>query len=103
MTWPRPPPAASSARVACAVSASRPTNRLSAPARASSRVRAPRAPTSCQTATGSARPFTLTSPSGLTSRKPSASRYVWTVMKIVSGVAVCSMRAARWVVSPTAV
>ena len=48
-------------------------------------------------------PFTGTGPSGVTSTNPSARRSTSAVRRVVSGLASCSMRAARWVVCPTAV
>ena len=43
-----------------------------------------------------------TGPTGVTWRNPSARRRTAGVSKIVPGMAICSMRAARWVVWPMA-
>jgi hypothetical protein len=48
-------------------------------------------------------PFTVTGPSGLTWTNPSASFRVSPVMSTDPGLAICSIRAARCVVCPTAV
>ena len=48
-------------------------------------------------------PLTGIAPRGFTSTYPSARRRVSAVRRVVPGVAICSMRAARWVVWPTAV
>ena len=61
------------------------------------------APTSSNTSTGSASPLTATGPSALTWTNPSASRRVSPVVSTEPGFAICSIRAARWVVWPTAV
>ena len=53
--------------------------------------------------TGSASPLTCVGPRAMKSTKPSTSRSVSAVSRIVPGAANCSMRAARWVVWPTAV
>ena len=60
------------------------------------------APTSSNTSTGSARPFTGTGPRAVTCTRPSTRRRVAALSRMLPGVANCSMRAARCVVSPTA-
>ena len=57
---------------------------------------------SSNTSTGSSRPFTGTGPRAVTWTRPSTSRRVAALRRMVPGVAVCSMRAASTVVSPTA-
>ena len=59
-------------------------------------------PTSSKTSTGSAMPRTGTGPSALTWTYPSASRRVSALSSTEAGLAICSIRAARWVVWPTA-
>src|SRR5215831_6871341 len=52
---------------------------------------------------GVSSPFTGTAPSGFTSTCPSARLRVSPVTRAEPGLAICSIRAARWVVWPTAV
>ncbi len=66
------------------------------------RVRGGLALRSSNDSTGSSNPFTASEPSGRTRTNPSASRRVSADIKIVPGVASCSMRAARYVDWPTA-
>jgi hypothetical protein len=51
----------------------------------------------------SLRPLMGTGPSGVTWTKPSVSCSVSAVSRMLPGAASCSMRAAKWVVWPTAV
>jgi hypothetical protein len=55
-----------------------------------------------QAATGSTSPFTGTGPRAVTCTRPSTRCRVAAVRRLLPGVAYCSMRAARCVVSPTA-
>ncbi len=48
-------------------------------------------------------PFTWTSPKSSVSKKPETSRWVASLTTTLPGLAICCMRAARLVVSPTAV
>ena len=60
-------------------------------------------PEAFKTSTGFARPLTGMGPSERTCIRPSTSRRVAGASRMVPGVASCSIRAARCVVSPTAV
>ena len=57
---------------------------------------------SSHTSTGSRRPFTGIGPCGAASMKRAARRCVAAVISVVPGRVSCSIRAARWVVWPTA-
>ena len=80
-----------------------PTKRVSPRAAAAwKRRRSALAPTSSKTSTGSGKPFTGTGPRAFTRTSPSTNPRVLGVSRMLPGVAICSMRAARTVVSPTA-
>ena len=81
----------------------RPTKRVSPRAAvACKRRRSALAPTSSKTSTGSGKPLTGTEPKAFTRTSPSTSPRVLGVSRMLPGVAICSIRAARTVVSPTA-
>ena len=52
---------------------------------------------------GAGSPLTGRTPKPLVMIRPFAKASVWGVIRIAPGVAICSIRAARWVVCPTAV
>ncbi len=69
---------------------------------ASSRARRPRARSTSNACTG-ARPFTASSPTSRVSKKPAIAAWVASLTRTLPGRALCCRRAARFVVSPTAV
>jgi hypothetical protein len=102
--WPWPLRASSSSACSRSSSATRPMNREScwvSAARSFERAGAP--PTSSETSMVVSSPLIGRRPSQVTCTAPSASRKVLGAMMMVPGSAICSMRAARWVVWPTAV
>ena len=103
ITCPRPAEASRKRSTRSASSCARPTNGVrprSWPI--SMRERVPRGRCTSKARTGSC-PFTATWPRSRVSKKPSTAARVASVMITVPGRAVCCMRAARFVVSPTAV
>src|SRR6266508_1810690 len=71
-------------------------------AAACKRRRSALAPTSSKTSTGYGKPLTGTGPRACTRTSPSTKPRVLGVRRMLPGVAICSIRAARTVVSPTA-
>ena len=102
--WPRPRRACAHARSSMASASSRPTNgERPRAARASSRETAALAPASSYAATGWLLPFTGIAPSARVAKYGAISRSVASATTIRPGSASCCMRAAVFVVSPTAV
>ena len=103
-TRPSPPAAASSAARRAARSVSRPTKGESPRvAAASARDRAVAAPVTSCTSTGAWRPRTGMRPSERVATRPPLRATVSAVARMEPGLAICSMRAARCTVGPTAV
>jgi len=103
-TWPVPASIASIASSSRASSISRPTSGERARGDAASRrERIGTAPLISCTSTGACRPRTGTGPRERVATRPRTSATVCSVARIEAGLAICSMRAARCTVWPTAV
>ena len=101
-TWPRPALTSPKRSSRVASSRSRPMRGVRPRSMATSRrARRPRGRSTSKTWAG-ARPFTSISPRSRVSKKPATSRCVASLMTTLPGCAFCCRRAARLVVSPTA-